>query len=172
ALSWLFNKAMLKGRLMRWVLALQSFDFRVQYKPGREHGNADRMSRLPGPPEDRTNSDEEFVDSIIMYVSPESVKSTDLEVVHNYLKTFSWPSDANNMDLKQLRRKVRKYCLIDDKLYERAAKGRPPRRVIFSDEEKIQILKANHEGLAKESRHRGINSVTRKILMNYVWATG
>lgn len=32
ALSWLFNKAMLKGHLMRWVLALQSFDFRVRYK--------------------------------------------------------------------------------------------------------------------------------------------
>lgn len=36
----------------------------------------------------------------------------------------------------------------------------------------MQILKANHEGLVEEGGHRGINSVTRKVLMNYEWATG
>ena len=30
---------------MRWSMALQAYDFEVEYKPGREHLNADALSR-------------------------------------------------------------------------------------------------------------------------------
>ena len=33
------------NRLMRWSMALQAYDFEVEYKPGREHLNADALSR-------------------------------------------------------------------------------------------------------------------------------
>ena len=36
----------LQGRLLRWSLALQAYDFDVCYRPGRLHGNADALSRL------------------------------------------------------------------------------------------------------------------------------
>ena len=35
------------GRLTRWTMFLQQFDFEVQYRPGREHANADTLSRRP-----------------------------------------------------------------------------------------------------------------------------
>ena len=34
-------------RLMRWSLFLQQFNFEIIYRPGKKHGNADVMSRLP-----------------------------------------------------------------------------------------------------------------------------
>ena len=35
------------GRLTRWAMFLQQFDFEVQYRPGQEHANADVLSRRP-----------------------------------------------------------------------------------------------------------------------------
>ena len=45
ALKWLDNMH-LKGRLERWVMELQEFQFPVIYKPGTLHSNADALSRL------------------------------------------------------------------------------------------------------------------------------
>ena len=36
-----------KGRLGRWAVQLSEFDFELRYRPGRENGNADCLSRLP-----------------------------------------------------------------------------------------------------------------------------
>ena len=36
----------LKGRLERWVMELQEFQFSVVHKPGKLHSNADALSRL------------------------------------------------------------------------------------------------------------------------------
>ena len=35
------------GRLSRWMIFLQQFNFQFEYKPGKSHGNADAMSRRP-----------------------------------------------------------------------------------------------------------------------------
>ena len=37
------------ARIKRWALILSAYDYRVQYKPGVQHGNADGLSRLPLP---------------------------------------------------------------------------------------------------------------------------
>lgn len=60
-LEWLFNKAELKGRLMRWVLVLQAFKFEVCYKSEKRHCNADGISRYPERYMDDKGDDEELV---------------------------------------------------------------------------------------------------------------
>ena len=45
ALTWLFRKATLTGRLARWVLRLQDFCFDVTYRPGVLHTLPDALSR-------------------------------------------------------------------------------------------------------------------------------
>ena len=35
------------GRLGRWMIFLQAYNFEVMYKPGKKHGNADSLSRRP-----------------------------------------------------------------------------------------------------------------------------
>ena len=42
------------GRLGRWSLRLQAFDFEVKYTPGKQNGNADGLSRRTYDPEPET----------------------------------------------------------------------------------------------------------------------
>ena len=45
ALQWLMNITSPVGRLARWALLLQQYNFDVVYRPGKTHGNADGLSR-------------------------------------------------------------------------------------------------------------------------------
>ena len=45
ALEWLQNSREKNGRLTRWSLALQPYDFHIVYRKGPENGNADGLSR-------------------------------------------------------------------------------------------------------------------------------
>ena len=46
AIKYLVNKVELSGRLARWVLLLEEFDYTVEYKPRRMHLQADHLSKL------------------------------------------------------------------------------------------------------------------------------
>ena len=46
ALLYLVNKQALTGRLARWMLLLQEFDFDIHHRPGVQHAVADYLSRL------------------------------------------------------------------------------------------------------------------------------
>ncbi|OWZ03214.1 Retrovirus Polyprotein [Phytophthora megakarya] len=47
ALKWLMTSPNLAGKLHRWALTLQEFDFEVQYRPGSTNLVADALSRAP-----------------------------------------------------------------------------------------------------------------------------
>ena len=38
-----------KDRTARWIESMSTFDFGIEYRPGKKHGNADAMSRCPSP---------------------------------------------------------------------------------------------------------------------------
>jgi hypothetical protein len=46
ALRYLVNKPNLSGRLARWILLLEEFDYTMEYKPGHMHKQIDHLSRL------------------------------------------------------------------------------------------------------------------------------
>lgn len=54
AIEFLKNVKEPNGRLGRWIIFLQGYNYEIQYKPGSKHGNADSLSRRPYPetPED------------------------------------------------------------------------------------------------------------------------
>ncbi|KAK9805131.1 hypothetical protein WJX72_001062 [[Myrmecia] bisecta] len=45
-LQWLMNTRDLTGKLARWSLKLQEYDFTIEYRKGSKHGNADGVSHL------------------------------------------------------------------------------------------------------------------------------
>ena len=47
ALRWLFSFRLPEGQIARWLEHLQQYDFRIEHRPGRNHGNADALSRRP-----------------------------------------------------------------------------------------------------------------------------
>ena len=47
ALEWLDRVKENNGRLTRWSLSLQPYQFVVNYRLGAKNGNADSLSRLP-----------------------------------------------------------------------------------------------------------------------------
>ena len=40
---------MASARLQRWELTLGAYDYNISYRPGKNHANADMLSRLPQP---------------------------------------------------------------------------------------------------------------------------
>ena len=47
ALTWLFKFKEPERQVARWIEALSSFQFDIQHRPGRLHGNLDGLSRSP-----------------------------------------------------------------------------------------------------------------------------
>ena len=47
ALKWLRTTKDVTGRLARWSLFIQQFDFNIKHRPGITNGNADGLSRHP-----------------------------------------------------------------------------------------------------------------------------
>ena len=55
ALQWLRSFREPEGQVARWLEQLAEFDFDVEHRPGRKHGNADALSRHPcSQPEDES----------------------------------------------------------------------------------------------------------------------
>ncbi|BHF81360.1 hypothetical protein SprV_0702449000 [Sparganum proliferum] len=50
ALQWLQNTKDAEGQLARWQEMLQEYHFTCTYRPGKQHGNADALSRRPTTP--------------------------------------------------------------------------------------------------------------------------
>merc|ERR1712215_346268 len=60
------------GIWLRWLQELQSYDFQVFHKPGKDNTNADNLSRcdhLPEPTAEETKeAEEEYVRNLYQYV--------------------------------------------------------------------------------------------------------
>ena len=58
----LVSKQSLTGKLVRWMLLLQEFEFKIQHRSGTQHAIANYLSRIKNG-EDATGCDDDFPDS-------------------------------------------------------------------------------------------------------------
>ena len=114
ALKWLHTmKDTVEGgpasRLMRWILKLQEYDFEVEHKPGKNHADADAVSRLVAAIYQLADeapsflSDSEKVTLILDgtssafkdWAADPSVTLDDVERVRKQVVATIWPNDGS-----------------------------------------------------------------------------
>ncbi|GJS48345.1 reverse transcriptase domain-containing protein, partial [Tanacetum coccineum] len=170
ALKYLFNKKDAKARLLRWVLLLQEFDFKVIDTKGAENYAADHLSRLENPYEN--------------VFDPKEINETfpleTLNAVNSYQST-PWFADIANhhagnflikgMSTQQKRKffKDVKHYFWDDPYLFRICADQIIRRCVFG-QEALEILKACHEG--PTGGHHSANITARKVFdAGFFWPT-
>ncbi|GJZ05598.1 reverse transcriptase domain-containing protein [Tanacetum coccineum] len=170
ALKYLFNKKDTKARLLRWVLLLQEFDFKVIDTKGAENYAADHLSRLENPYENVFDPKE----------ITETFPLETLNAVNSYQST-PWFADFANyhagnflikgMTSQQKRKffKDIKHYFWDDPYLFRTCADQIIRRCVFG-QEALEILKACHEG--PTGGHHSANITARKVFdAGFFWPT-
>lgn len=66
------------GRLLRWSIALQGYNFKIEFKSGKINANADALSRRPYPPHTVVQDTDE--EHIFAHIS-DNIKPVDLNVI-------------------------------------------------------------------------------------------
>ena len=72
ALLYLVSKHALTGKLARWMLLLQEFDFNIQHRSGMQHAVADYLSRIENGA-DAVDGDDDFPDGVILHIEAENL---------------------------------------------------------------------------------------------------
>ena len=119
-LKWLFTLKSPEGRLARWTETLKTYDFTVEYRPGKSNANADAFSRMP----------------VISAISPPKFelanmaelqgKDQSIAQLVKYLQTGEL--QGNSSDVRKLISKVDQYVLQDGILYHLYSPTAPFRR--------------------------------------------
>ena len=122
--------AMASTRVQRWALTLSAYNYRVQYVPGREHANADVLSRLPLPVEPKEVPIPEELVMLMesLWISPVTVTQvkrwTDLDPVLSTVRKFvqqGWPRsvspDLHPYHSRQMELSIQDQCFAVGKLY-------------------------------------------------------
>ena len=107
--------AMAANRLARWALTLSQYDYSVEYRPTKSHGNADALSRLPSGDDKNFDGEEERADVSVVcnvrqlsrqldpvqpnMIFKESKKDSVISKILRYLKE-GWPVISVPEDVK------------------------------------------------------------------------
>nr|GEX85758.1 hypothetical protein [Tanacetum cinerariifolium] len=113
SLKYLFAKKDAKARLLRWILLLQEFDFKVIDTKGAENYAADHLSRLENPYEDPKEINETFpLESLkkVAHQDPSTPWFADFANYHaeNFIIMVDPPGDTTKPTIQRRRVKFRK----------------------------------------------------------------
>jgi hypothetical protein len=164
AIRYLVNKPELSGRLARWVLLLMEFDYTVQYKPGKQHLQADHLSQL-STELNPTDINDEFPDGKLFAIR--NVPSW-YEYIAQFLSTQQFPPHMNKHERRKVRVNNSHFLIISDKLYRRGIDGILRRCVDYT--EFPSILEACHDSAC--GGHFSGHLIAQKVLRTgYFWPT-
>jgi hypothetical protein len=119
ALKYLVNKPVLGGRIYRWLLLFQEFDFEVIVKPGKLNGRPNHLSRVTNR-EEPTNLEDNFPDAQLFSV--QIVDKYFVDIIQ-YLSMGTVPREYNTAQKKILVIWAADYHLITGNLYKLGTDG-------------------------------------------------
>jgi hypothetical protein len=164
ALKYMVNKPQLSGRIARWVLLLQEFNFLVNVRPGKRHANADFLSQISEEVDPESINDN-FPDAHLFNV--EIIPAEYVDVIH-YLSTSTFPQEYNDKQKQRLAHKALPYTLIAQVLYKKGKDGILRRCVNLSEVE--LILQGCHDDVCG-GHFAGMVTAQKALQSGYWWPT-
>ncbi|GJX39827.1 reverse transcriptase domain-containing protein [Tanacetum coccineum] len=172
ALKYLFAKKDAKARLLRWVLLLQEFDFKVIDTKGAENYVADHLSRLENPYGnvfDPKEINENFPLETLNMVNSRGDPSTPWFIDYANYHTGNFIVKGMSTQQKNKFFKDVKHYFWDDPFLFKTCADQVIRRCV-SGQEAVDILTACHSG--PTGGHYGANYTAKKVFdSGFYWPT-
>ncbi|GJR08016.1 reverse transcriptase domain-containing protein [Tanacetum coccineum] len=172
ALKYLFAKKVVKARLLRWVLLLQEFDFKVIDMKGGKNYAADHLSRLENPYEnvfDPKEINENFpLETLNMVTSRGNPSTSWFPDYANYHAGNFIVKGISTQQKNKFFKDVKHYFWDDPFLFKTCA-DQVIRRCV-SGQEAVDILTTCHNGPTKG--HYDANYTAKKVFdSGFFWPT-
>ena len=171
--------------LNRWIQGILLFDFTIIHVPAIRHQGPDALSRRRPTPEELEemeddNDDYDWLDGMILFAhshsppysatSLPSMSTMDisqdqvLRQITHFLRTMELPHFTSLSARKRFIKRSLQFFIRNDQLFKRRG-PRPPVKVIFDPDLRLQILLQAHEQLG----HRGTFGVFQSIRQRFYW---
>jgi hypothetical protein len=182
-LIWLLNQPpndLPSAMITRWLTYIRLFDFDVHHIAGKKNGAADALSRRGRAPEDSDTEDDvdDFFDAKLYNITVGGGRKLTARVwlvegeydgddlrIGRYLETLERPGGISDVDFKVLKRKAAMFMVRDGYLFKRPQRNGPPRRVVGTQEQRLEILQQLHD----QTGHRGRKATFEHISRRYQW---
>ena len=169
-LQWLSAQKM-EGRLCRWALALQEFDFTIKYRRGSSNANADALSRVPTIPS--TCAGTVTVPELTLEdVAQEQGNNEVLNEVRRLVSSglSNQPRHWNQHPIRKFSRIRSQLCVVDGVLCRKYTPGPLEKeKIVPIVPLSLQptALKANHDIIS--SGHQGVEKTLQRLKHTAYW---
>ena len=170
------------GKLTRWALTLQVYDFVIEYRKGINNGNADGLSRIPWtqlqteakrePKQSQQESVMAITEDPFNKDEIRRLQEADQELQQKiaYLKDGTLPEIAK--ENKMILRNIEDYLLDDEILYhiycpKTATAEGLWKQLVIPKKFRTEIMRQNHD--EPQAAHFGFNKTADKIRRRYFW---
>jgi len=168
SLKYLVNKPDLSGRIARWILLLQEFNYEVMVKSGKANSNADFLSRQRGPEAASdiasTFPDEFPEETPVFHISGN--QPSEFEDIIGYLTERRYPAGMSREEKMVFQTKVAPFTLIRGVLFRMGPDDRL-RRCLENPERK-QVVRALHSG-PSGGHFAAVTTINRIRSSGYWW---
>jgi hypothetical protein len=152
------------GRIIRWLIKLQDYDFTIIYKKGKLNTNADALSRLSQP------LSVEMITRLPTQENSEGPGLSDMEYqnILTYLSSLMYPTDATEAERKHIQRSAKKYSIFRDLILRKNPTQRfPYHRPVPLRRQIPGVIQDNHDHWT--AGHQGIRLTFKKISQSFYW---
>jgi hypothetical protein len=166
ALTYLVNKPIPNGQLVQWLLLMEEFDNDIVHRPGKWHGNVDRLTRAYKGVGD-VLEDDDFLDATIVSINVEEAPEEYREIIQ-YLDGMRFPVGATKAIRTRIAHKSQNYSMIGNQLYFQGRDG--VLRQAIGKRDTSHLLYEFHDGFC--GGHFAGRITAEKILQaGYYWPT-